>query len=66
MKKAKDLQEGDLFKLPNQRKFRVFKKSVTLENSPLIHHRDKLLIVTDECNHFIVLPDDDIETKHSE
>lgn len=58
MKKAKDLQKGDLFKFDGQRKFRVFEKSTILENSPIIHHRGKLLIMTNECKNFLVNPDD--------
>lgn len=60
--KAKDLKEGDSFKLPGKRKYRQISVIRHLGHEETIpgEHRGKLLIVMSDCRQMILNPERDI------
>lgn len=60
--KVSDLKRNDLFKFPNQRKFRKFRQSDVL-NGDFIpkEHKGKTLIIYDNCKQMIADENDEVE-----
>lgn len=57
------LNPGDSFKIGNQRKPRVFKRSVLLEGERIpAEHKGKLLVILNDCRQMVLDPDTEVTT----